>query len=140
MDEFDVVVEEASLFTSQATGAPALRLLLLPQVLYIHEDRVVSQLFSQVSNNHPMAAWKRAELRGAFGMVRTNQPFTERELGTFAGRFLRVSVEEVEFQGMLRLRVASFLRYSGVDENLKYSDNEYMYMMQELLRAEGQRL
>lgn len=141
MDEFDVTIVEANLFSSRVSGQPAVRLTFSPlgRLCFV-DDRRVGKLYCSISNDNPRIGWRRARLRSVLGMDWSDEPFTDEELGSMVGRLLRVSVETMEFRGVLRLRVVDFLLYSGVGKDLAYSDNEYVFMMRERIQAEGARL
>ena len=133
IDEFDVTIESAFLSVSNVSGMPLVSLVFLPRELCFVDDRLVGKLYSRISNDHPAVGWKRAGLRRVLGMVSTSYSFTDKELRSMVGRRMRVGVEEVEFRDRVCRRVTSFLRYSGVVKATDYSDNEYVFMMREVL-------
>jgi len=137
IDEYDVTIIEASLFDSPVSGYPAIRLEFSPHGLCFFDGGVLHRLFCSILNIHSASGWKRrAKLRSALGMIISVEPFTDREIGSMVGRLLRVEVEATEFRGRMHPRVVDFLGYLGALRESYYSDNEYMFMMSELLQGE----
>jgi len=133
IDEYDVTITEANLHPSQVTGMPVVALVFLPHTLCFFDDILVSRLYAHLSNNHPGMGWKRVGLRSILSMIETDEPFTDKELRSMIGRLIRVVIEPVEFRDRVRLRVVGFKCYSGDTKDVSYSDNEYVFMMRELM-------
>ena len=138
MGEYDVTIVKAESSYSVSTGWPIVRLVFSPHGLLFHEGRMVNKIFCGMSNiPRPLPDLRRAKLRSALSRSSASEPLTEEELKSIVGRRIRVSVETVEFEGMKRLRVVDFLRYSGKVKDLNYSDNEYVFMIRELIQEGG---
>ncbi len=135
MDEYDATIVEACLDISKVSGLGVVKLVLSPHGLCFCDGRGVGRLFSTFANNWPTPMLLLLKLRKALGCADLIQPFTDEELGSIVGRCIRVSVETIEFKNMLRLRVVDFLCYSGVVVTQCCSDNEYVFMMRELIRG-----
>ena len=135
--DIDVVIVKAEFGVAQATGWPVVSLEFCPCGLYCIDGRFLDRIYCMLTNTHFTALKsKRLNLRQVLDMGDSSEPFEEVELELMVGRLLRIVVEPTEFQGSLHPRIMGFLLYTGDVVVTHYCDNDYVFMMRELMKED----